>query len=176
MSLSDLASIGSFVSALAVLVSLVYLSLQVRQAEKNQQAAIRTARASRIVDLFMGCTDPAVAQAVRKGMRGADDISDSEVFQFMNFALARFFNAEDAFYQRREGLLNEFYFEGVTNGLKFSLSSPGMRALYRRQRSIFGHEFAQFADALLASTPVEPDVDSSASFKRDVAAELSGKI
>ena len=38
MNLSDVASIGSFVSGVAVLVSLVYLSLQVRQTERNQRA------------------------------------------------------------------------------------------------------------------------------------------
>ena len=37
MSLSDVAAIGSLVSGVAVLVSLVYLSLQVKQAERNQQ-------------------------------------------------------------------------------------------------------------------------------------------
>lgn len=41
MTLSDFAAIGSFVSGGAVLVSLVYLSLQVRQTERNQQASIR---------------------------------------------------------------------------------------------------------------------------------------
>ena len=51
MSLSDLASLGSFVSGVAVLVSLVFLyfqlgnlNRQVTQAEKNQRAAIHQAR------------------------------------------------------------------------------------------------------------------------------------
>ena len=35
MSLSDLASLGSFVSGVAVLVSLIYLALQVRQPKKK---------------------------------------------------------------------------------------------------------------------------------------------
>jgi hypothetical protein len=51
MSLSDLASLGSFVSGFAVLISLIYLSLQVRQTKRNQQIAIRHSRASRIVEL-----------------------------------------------------------------------------------------------------------------------------
>src|SRR6185369_1973473 len=37
MTLSDLAAIGSLVSGFAVLISLVYLSLQVKQTERNQQ-------------------------------------------------------------------------------------------------------------------------------------------
>jgi hypothetical protein len=41
MSLSDLASIGSFVSGAAVLVSLVYLRLQIRQNTRHSQALIQ---------------------------------------------------------------------------------------------------------------------------------------
>jgi hypothetical protein len=39
MSLSDLAPLGSFVSGVAVLISLIYLSLQVRQAAGPRPAA-----------------------------------------------------------------------------------------------------------------------------------------
>ena len=49
MSLSDLASLGSFVSGFAVLISLIYLALQVRWTKRNQQIAIRHSRATRVV-------------------------------------------------------------------------------------------------------------------------------
>ncbi len=173
MTLSDLASIGSLVSGIAVLVSLVYLSLQVRQAERNQQASIRTARASRTMDLFMSCNETAVAEAVLKGMRGADDISETQLFQFTNYGAARFLNAEEAFYQHREGQLNDFYFDGVTSGLRLSFALPGMRALYRRQRSLFGREFVEYADSVLATTPVVRSSSQLSTFKDDVAAEFA---
>ena len=49
MKLSDLASIGSLISSAAVLISLVYLALQIRQAERNQRALIHQGRASRMI-------------------------------------------------------------------------------------------------------------------------------
>lgn len=171
MSLSDLASIGSLVSGIAVLISLVYLSVQVKQAERNQQASIRAVRATRTVDLFMGCTDANVADAVAKGMRGSEDITDTQIVQFTNYGNARFFNAEDAFYQYGEGLLNEFTLEGMTNGLKSSFSLPGMRVVYKRQRATLGREFVEFADKLLAATSVAPSVDAFGRFRADIAAE-----
>src|SRR5450432_96104 len=58
MSLSDLASLGSFVSGFAVLTSLVYLTLQVRQTERNQKSSIRHSRVSRIVELHVALADP----------------------------------------------------------------------------------------------------------------------
>ena len=58
MSLSDWASIGSLVSSIAVLISLIYLALQVRQAERNQQASIRQGRATRMVDIILAAGEP----------------------------------------------------------------------------------------------------------------------
>jgi hypothetical protein len=81
MSLSDLASLGSLVSGVAVPVSLVFLyfqvrqvNQQVRQAEKNQRATIAQVRASRTAEMAMQQTDPAVATAFRKAMAGAEDL------------------------------------------------------------------------------------------------------
>ncbi len=48
MNLSDWASIASLANSIAVLISLIYLALQVRQAERNQQASIRQGRATRM--------------------------------------------------------------------------------------------------------------------------------
>ncbi len=62
MSLSDFASLGSFVSGFAVLISLIYLALQVRLTKRNQQISIRHSRASRIVELHLALADPAVAR------------------------------------------------------------------------------------------------------------------
>ena len=54
MSLSDLASIGSFVSGVAALVSLVYHAIQVRQAEKNQRAVLNHGYMTRVADYLRG--------------------------------------------------------------------------------------------------------------------------
>ena len=53
MTLSDLASIGSLVSAAAVLVSLIYLGLQVNQAARNQRAAMVNGISARTSDQLL---------------------------------------------------------------------------------------------------------------------------
>jgi len=45
MSLSDLAAIGSLISGVAVLISLIYLSQQIRQNTKHSRAIIQQGRA-----------------------------------------------------------------------------------------------------------------------------------
>jgi hypothetical protein len=53
MSLSDLASLGSFASGLAVTVTLIFLVIQTRQANRNQRALMQQGRAASQVDLLL---------------------------------------------------------------------------------------------------------------------------
>jgi len=85
MSLSDLASLGSFVSGVAVLISLIYLALQVRQAEKNQRSLMQQGQANRICDLLLRNSDPSLAMIYRKGSppsRSARSSSPSSTTSF----------------------------------------------------------------------------------------------
>jgi hypothetical protein len=89
MTLSDLASIGSFISGLAVLVPLVFLYFQLRQvgtqvqqAERNQQASIRQGRATRVVDMNLAATEPSLADAIAKGMAGTTGMTGTQLIQF----------------------------------------------------------------------------------------------
>jgi hypothetical protein len=180
MSLSDLAALGSFISGFAVLVSLVFLYFQLRQigaqvlqGERNQQASIRAIRVSRIIDIFLTLAEPSIADAVSKVAAGSTDVSDSQIRQFNFYCAARFRNAEDSFYQFREGLLDQGAFDSLVLGLRDSLEQPGMRAYYKRSNNIFGKEFAEFLHKLLAETPVARRGDSAVDWRAAVAAELA---
>ena len=155
MTLSDLASLGSFASSFAVMISLVYLALQVRQAERNQQANIRMGRANRTVQVMLTRSDPSVARAWMKGMSGALDISEEELVQFQALCAAGLTSAEDSFYQHKEGLLNDAAFNSYVRGLKVTFSSPGMRAMWKRGgRRALGAEFVTFIDELILGIPL----------------------
>jgi len=161
MSLSDLASVGSFVSGCAVLISLVYLSLQVRQTKRNQQIAIRHSRATRIVDLQLALADSSVAEAWLHGSGSPQEITRTELSQYINLCRALFFHFEDSFYQREEGLLNDDAFETVVAGARLSARSPGWRAAWTLARPNFGGPFRDFLDGVVAAAAVEPPIDLS---------------
>lgn len=174
MSLSDLASLGSFVSGFAVLISLIYLSLQVRQTKRNQQIAIRHSRASRIVDLQLALADSGVANAWLHGSGSPEEITQAELGQFINLCRALFFHFEDSFYQREEGLLNDDAFETVVAGARLSARSPGWRAAWTLARPNFAGRFLAFMDAVVARSAVEPPVDLSVeAWKAAFASEAS---
>jgi hypothetical protein len=153
--------LGSFVSGFAVLISLIYLALQVRQTERNQQISIRHSRVSRTVELHLALADPAVANAWLHGSGRPQEITQTEVSQFVHLCRAHFFHFEDSFYQREEGLLNDAAFETVVAGVRLLARSPGWRAAWRIARPNFGGRFLDFMDGLVAGSAVEPPVDLS---------------
>jgi hypothetical protein len=161
MSLSNLAALGSFVSGFAVLISLIYLARQLRQAERNQQIAIRHSRVSRIVELQMALADPAVASAWLHGSASPQELTQTELSQYISACRALFFHFEDSFYQRGEGLLNDEAFETVVAGVRLMARSPGWRAAWRIARANFGGRYLAFMDGLIAGSVLEPPVDMS---------------
>jgi hypothetical protein len=174
MSLADLASIGSFISGLAVLISLVYLGLQVRQAKLHQQAAIRQGRADRIVMMCYQAGDPSVADAAAKGYAGDTDITDTQLTQYHFICRGIFYHYEEVFFQHKEGLYNDATYASFLTGAKLMFCEPGLRAQWKQQRARFVPEFVSLMDKLLAETKPVSHPDRLAQWKVAIAAEMTG--
>ena len=172
MSLSELAEIGSFISGVAILSSLIFLYVQLRhikrqvkQTEKNQQSAIRQGRATRTVGIVLTGAKPSLADAFVKGNSGMEDISLTQLAQYGAVCRARFN------YQHKDGLLDEAIFSGFVAGLKGSFRNPDYRAQWKNARRNYGIEYVEFMDKLVAETPVIAPADLLARWRTDVAAE-----
>ena len=181
MSLPDLAALGSFISGLAVLVSLVFLyfqlrqiGAQVKQAEKNQQASIRQGRATHLIELITGIANEAsLAEALGKAFANANDLTPTQVLQATTHCRAAIFSFEDSFYQHQEGLLNESAFEAFASSTKSVMAMPGWRVGWSGNRNAYGREFVAWMDKLVAETPVAPPADILAQWKNNFVTELA---
>jgi len=168
MTLADWASIGNLIGSATVLISLVYLALQVRQAEHNQQASIRQGRATRVVDIILAAGDPAYADALRKGTAGTADITAAEFAQFTSIYGAYLASAEDTFLQYREGLLSEATFASFRESWRRTLAQPGVRALWILRCHGFEAGFSAFMDSLMSEAPPAGAIDFLATWRNEV--------
>jgi hypothetical protein len=165
MSLSDLASLGSFVSGVAVLISLVYLALQVRQAEKNQRAMIQQGRADRDADQALRLAEPALGTIWAKGVVAPENLSSVEIDLFMQACIASFLSAEDSFLQHRAGLLDQSAYGAFVTGWEFKARLPGIRVAWQGAKHLYGAQFVTFMDELTRRAP--PSLWSSEAAKLD---------
>jgi hypothetical protein len=171
MTLSDVASIGSLISGLAVLVSLVYLSLQVRQTDRNQQATIRQGRINRAVELVTTRMVPTVAEAVSNGLDGDQNLTAQQLALFVSYADGYFLHAEDTYYQHEVGLLDEAAFATFAAYQRVAFTQCGMRVQWKRQRAYYTGAYVTFMDRLLDEARISPAHDALGDWRADVLAE-----
>jgi hypothetical protein len=142
MTLSDLGNLGESIGGIAVLITLVYLALQIRQNTRTMRAAAHHS-ANQLgvqINLAFG-TSPEVARVLVNGSAGAE----SEPHQKLMFHLmmrANFSGAEAFFIQAREGLLERDMWESRRRSMQRYLRQPGVRSWWERNRDIFSEDFA----------------------------------
>jgi hypothetical protein len=183
MSLSDLASIGTFLSALGVLISLIYLSAQVRQATKHQRAQMLESRTTRVVDWQMRLTDPGVAPVWSKVVTGSHNFTPVEAAQATAILRALFVTAEATYLQFRNGLIEDRAFVSMRNNWIAIFAWPATRVLWRQFRGIFDPSFVALMDEAfetgassdrLAMTASELNSAIEADLARSVARQKGG--
>src|SRR5512135_3499702 len=148
MSLSDLASIGSFVSGIAVLVSLVYLASQVRQAARATRSSIH----QNILTGWMGGAS-LVAQHATVFAEGlaADEskfaaMRDSDKLAFVTVAMAMFRHYENAYLQCQEGYVRKEDWNAWARHLFMYFRMPGIQSWWKLRRDSFAPAFVAFVE------------------------------
>ena len=171
MSLSDLASIGSLVSGVAVVVSFVFLGLQIRQSNRNQRSLIQQGLANNNIELMLRLTDPALHESMIRGRAGDLTMAPGQVDTFVRAWIATFSLWEDGFLQHRASTIDPASMASAAANHRVFLSYPGCRAAWKTTRGQFTGAFRDYVDGVVRdSRPVQPP-DVAAMWKAFVAEE-----
>lgn len=171
MNLSILASIGTAVSGFAILVSLVYLNLQVRQTEKNQRALMQQGRVARISSAAVAFSDSSIAEVIDRCWDGSPDITTVQLRQFANVCRQLFISAEDSFLQHKDLMLSEAAYASLVASMKAYLTSPGIRAMWKLTHSWYEPGFSSFMQQVMKEVAIAPYADRLAQWQTAVAEE-----
>lgn len=172
MNLSDFASIAGDISAVALVITLVFLNLQVRQSEKNQRALIQQGRASRTVDIAIGIMNSDFANIYYRCINGDPTISETQLAQFMGYCRAVFLGAEDSFLQNKESQLGKLAFVSFATALQSIFVSSGVRAMWKMTREWYEPEFAIFMDFMVVEATKRPPTNQLTQWKNLVSNEI----
>ena len=172
MTLSDIASIGSLVSGAAVLVSLIYLSLQVRQTEKNQRAMMNQGVATRAMELLSWMAEPDISNLFSRAQSGETEFSAQELMRLAVMLRVILLSGQDVYTQRNSGLLDQVTFDTTMGAVRVWLSYPAFRALWKAGRLSYAPEWAAHVDKLVSETPRARPSDTVAEFKAHLAEVL----
>ena len=143
MKLSDWANVAEIVGAVAVIVTLVYVAVQI---EQNTIAVESSARQGRLdfgwqqSELLI--TQPGLVALVMEAEQDADDLNDEERLRFYEFTTWRFATWELTFQEYTDGLIDEETW-AAWNGYYMLMAEgkPGYKKFFRDTRQQWDSRF-----------------------------------
>lgn len=149
MSLATLTSIASLVSSVAVLVSVFYLALQIRQSARNQRSLIDRGRSEQVGAWLQFIASAEIAPLIMRGHAADASMTPEERQRYIWAIYPMILHYEDSFYQHREGMMSDVQFASIRNQIYDSARYPGVRMIWAEVRDRFPEDFQHFADPIL---------------------------
>jgi hypothetical protein len=155
--LSDLASIATAISGLAVTASLIYVGIQTRQNVRHTRALIHQGTAARTTNILLGFTNTETVTAWIEGNGGTATPELIRQMQFYYQCGIAMIAMEDYFSQHEDGLLSDEQFSRGRATFRERLREPGLRAYWLKQRETMtkaAPRYCAFIDSLCAGEPM----------------------
>lgn len=145
-------SIAELIGLTAVVVSLLLVAYELRQAQLSLSAAAHSDRADRLLDIYEYMATSGFAAAAAKARSGhALSATERQVLRSMSQMVLRHF--EDLHYQYAIGVIDEETWLANTEGMKTAFLNPAFEAVWEESRSQHESRFAEFVDGLRAQSP-----------------------
>jgi hypothetical protein len=149
MNWQALGAMGEFVGALAVVVSVLYLAWQVRsQVQESKLSAIHEVSEGFREGIAATFLDRQLAELFVAAKDDAAVLTEAERLQFIAFMQRNYRVWEDAFYQMKQGRLDEPHWRSMERQYSSLLSWPGVRWVWSIRRDFYTPEFRAYVDAL----------------------------
>ena len=158
MTLQSLAYIGEIIGTVVVILSLVYLAVQVRQNTEAQRTE-NYARALERLATFqsMLSTDSEVSTIFSKGLADSSNLSTQEKLRF-NWTMYEAFGAfEFMFHAARKKSIDEEIWSRWSEAIAWYLTFPGVHTWWKVRPLPFTDSFSLFVNSLLKHNPTDAE-------------------
>jgi len=146
--------IAELVTALAVVISLIYVGIQIRQ----NTHAIKLNSAQNLShelreSLALLVSDAELSDIHLRAMRDVGCLAAVEKFRFYMFLNNVFRVYESAHYQKMQGTVDPSVWAGIHGNINATKSTSGYQAFWRDRKNIYSREFQAFYDNEVTGNP-----------------------
>jgi hypothetical protein len=160
MSLEDLGNVGEFVAAIAVVLSLIYLAVQIRQNTSSVRASTFHECSGRAGDLTRAIAEhKELARILLMGLGGLEQLEDdADRVRFVSLIHTLFRDYEDLFFQYQAGTISSETWEARRYSLRNMLSNPGFTSFWDLRRLYYTESFRRFVETERETSEPLPSV------------------
>lgn len=150
MTLEEYAYLAEILGVIIVIVTLLYLSVQVRQGAVLLRSESRQALINNDRDVLLAYLDNI---DLFEKMAGPDKLSHSEQWRFSVLWIINMRNREHEWLQYNDGILDEVTWLSYLGILHFTLGSERRRAWWNVAKNAFNPEFVKMVDQFVGDPP-----------------------
>ncbi len=151
LNLQDFESIAEIIGAIAIVVSLIYVGVQVNDSAAAARSATANDTSAAMSQWYMTVGSNAEATRILlDGMTNPETLTREETAQFVYMFHGLFLEYQAAFYVAEQGTLDVELRDFLVNTLAGVREQPGFLKYWSQRREIFKPSFRDFVDNLIA--------------------------
>ena len=159
LKLSQLANLAEIIGAFAVVLSLIYVGIQVNDSNSAVRSASVNDANVAVQEWYMQIgSDQQTSQVFYRSLMSEEALSREDEFQFIMIFQGAFLAFQNSYLMSVEGTVDSELVDGLTGAILTVKDTPGMRRYWRQRRITFHPEFVRYVDELMGrdmETPME---------------------
>lgn len=137
------------ISAIAIIVSLIFLGLEVNQSNILAKASIRQSLNETDMEVFkMSMDQPIITKALYKIQKG-EELDEYEKYMVVRFQTFNFRDFDNSYYQYRMGLFDEHTWLAYRRIIKSLLEDEYVKIMWQNTQDEFSEEFKVEVESIL---------------------------
>ena len=159
MNWDAIGAVAELAGAIGVILSLVYLAVQIRMNTKQMESASRASRGAayqNVLSSYQSFLTPIavnkdLAEIFRQGLLDGSQLNESDFFRF-NWVFGGYFtDMDNAYYQYQDGVVSETRWQLMQRQLRFFVESPGFIYWWATfEHSTLSPEFVEVVESEVA--------------------------
>jgi hypothetical protein len=160
MSLEQLGLIANIIGAIAIVITLVYLAIQIKDNARSSRSAAVTDATTAMQAFYQELgSNPATSKLFLEAVTNPDALSQQDQFQYVMLMHSCFLGFQRSFFLAREGTLDVALRDSIGTAIRAVNRTPGMHLYWRQRKAYFQPEFVEWIEGLLAGDPLN-DMDA----------------
>ena len=150
MTLQDWGAIGELVGGLAIIVSLLYVGVQVRQSTMATRSATNQAFSTLYSEQILQITREDMRDVFRLGLGGLQNLNPGEQAAFMALIASITRMWETFYFEKRDGRFESEMYDSWLIQLIDLHGNPGVKEYWSMRKHQFTPDFVEYLDEKLA--------------------------
>lgn len=150
LKLSEIASLAEVIGAAAIVISLVYVGVQVQDSTRAVRSATANDTSAAMAAWYITTgNNPESTRVVLDGITNPELLSREETAQFVYLIHGLFLEYQAAYYVSEQGTLDVQMRESLVNTILGVREQPGFQMYWGQRQDLFKPSFREFVDDLI---------------------------